>query len=322
VNTAGIHHVTAIAGDPQRNVDFHAGVLGLRLVKRTVNFDDPGTYHLYYGDGPGSPGTLVTFFPWSGVARGRPGGGETAATAYRIPRGSAGWWRDRLAALGVEADAAPARFGAAVIALADTDGMRFELIESEGEDGVKPWTGAAIPAAHAIRGFHSVSLASLRPDSTARVLTDVLGFHEAGAENGRRRFVAGAEAAGSPGLGAIVDLVEAPGARGQAGAGSVHHVAFRARDAAQQLEFQRAIADRGLRVTDVADRCYFQSIYFREPGGVLFEIATDPPGMTLDEPLDRLGEALRLPPWHESLRPRLEQALPVLRVPAGAGAGS
>jgi len=319
VNTAGIHHVTAIAGDPQRNVDFHAGTLGLRLVKRTVNFDDPGTYHLYYGDVPGSPGTLVTFFPWSGVPRGRAGGGETSATAYRIPRGSSGWWRDRLAALGVEVEIPPTRFGAPVTAFADPDGMRFELIEAGGDDGVQPWLGAAIPAAHAIRGFHSVSLASLRPEHTARVLTDLLGFRAAGEENGRRRFVAGA---GDPGVGAVVDLVEAPGARGQTGAGSVHHVAFRARDAEHQLEFQRALAAGGLRVTDVAERCYFQSIYFREPGGVLFEIATDPPGMTLDEPLDRLGEALRLPPWYETLRPRLERSLPALRVPAVAGAGS
>jgi len=314
MQSAGLHHVTAIAADPQRNVDCHAGVLGLRLVKRTINFDDPGTYHLYYGDQPGSPGTLVTFFPWPGARRGRLGAGETAATAYRIPRGSGGWWRSRLVAHGVALTEAASRFGAPVLAFADPDGMRFELIEDPGSDGVRPWSGAGVPEEHAIRGFHSVSLASLRPDRTRQVLVDLLGFTPAGEEGGRQRLVAG-----EAGLGAIVDLVETSGTRGEPGAGSVHHVAFRARDAAHQLEFQKALAEHGLRVTEVADRCYFQSIYFREPGGVLFEIATDPPGMTLDEPLERLGEALRLPPWFESMRPGLERALPELRVPAGAG---
>ena len=317
LHTRGLHHVTAIASDPQGNVDFHAGVLGLRLVKRTVNFDDPGTYHLYYGDGPGSPGTLITFFPWPGATRGRFGSGETSATAYRIPRGSAGWWSKRLASLHVATEPETARFGAPVLAFSDSDGMRFELVEDDGGDGTEPWDGYSVPAEHAIRGFHSVTLASRRPEVTAAVLTAMLGFSAAGESDGRQRFAAGT--GGAPGIGGIVDLVAAPGPRGELGAGSVHHVAFRARDAAHQLEFQRALAGNGMRVTDVADRCYFQSIYFREPGGVLFEVATDPPGMTLDEPLEKLGERLQLPSWYESLRPKLEQSLPALHVPDGAG---
>ncbi len=328
--SAGLHHVTAIASDPQRNVDFHAGVLGLRLVKRTVNFDDPGTYHLYFGDAAGSPGALVTFFPWPGATRGRAGGGETSATAYRIPEGSSVWWRARLGGAGVAVRDEPPRFGGPVLAFEDRDGMRFELVEGTGEDGVEPWTGSGVPREHAIRGFHSVTLATLRAEKTARVLVDLMGFEDAGAEGLRRRFVAtgGADAAApaerarAGRLGAIVDLIETAGPRGELGAGSVHHVAFRARDEAEQGAFGRALADGGLRVTDVADRCYFRSIYFREPGGVLFEIATDPPGMALDEPRERLGERLQLPPWYEGLRPRLEAALPALRVPAAAGAGA
>ncbi|MEO5617012.1 MAG: ring-cleaving dioxygenase [Candidatus Eisenbacteria bacterium] len=315
--SAGLHHVTAMAADPQGNVDFHAGVLGLRLVKRTVNFDDPGTYHLYYGDEQGSPGTLITFFPWPGASRGRLGAGETAATAYRIPPGTAGWWRERLESLRIAVAADAARFGAPVLSFADPDGMRFELIEDAGQDGAEPWRGSPVPADLAIRGLHSVTLASRRADVTAAVLTEMLGFTVAMEADGRRRFTAGP--AGAPGIGAIVDLVETLGARGQLGAGSVHHVAFRARDAAHQLEFQHALTENGLRVTEVTDRCYFQSIYFREPGGVLFEVATDPPGMLLDEPVEELGERLQLPRWYETLRPRLELSLPALRVPVGAG---
>jgi glyoxalase family protein len=314
LQSAGLHHVTAIASDPQGNVDFHAGVLGLRLVKRTVNFDDPGTYHLYYGDEPGSPGTLITFFPWPGAARGRPGSGETSATAYRIARGSAGWWRERLSSLRVPVDPGTERFGAHVLPFADPDGMRFELVEADGRDGAEPWRGSPVPAEHAIRGFHSVTLASRRADVTAAVLTEMLGFAASGEDGGRRRFTAG-----EGGIGGIVDVIATPGPRGELGAGSVHHVAFRARDAAHQREFQQALAGNGMSVTDVADRCYFQSIYFREPGGVLFEVATDPPGMTLDEPVEKLGERLQLPRWFESMRPRLEKALPALHLPAGEG---
>jgi glyoxalase family protein len=291
-----------------RTVDFYTQVLGLRLVKRTVNFDDPGTYHLYYGDELGSPGSLITFFPWPGAVRGHAGGGETAATAYAIPRGASGGWSDRLKRLGVAA-LGFSRFGDAGLAIEDPDGMRLELIERDATTGARPWRDAGIAVEQAIHGFHSVTLESLRPERTAEVLEGSLGLHAAGEEEGRKRW--STEGAGAPGT--IVDVIaSAPGRRAELGAGSVHHIAFRATDTLHQLDFQRALMERGLRVTDVADRVYFQSIYFREPGGVLFEVATDPPGMTLDEPLEHLGESLRLPPWYESMRPRLERELPPL----------
>lgn len=316
LRTSGLHHVTAIASDPQGNLDFHVRVLGLRLVKKTVNFDDPGTYHLYYGDTSGSPGTLITFFPWPGAVRGRVGGGETAATAYAIPKGAAGWWTERLARFGITA-APSLRFAEAALSFEDPDGMRLELVEREPSTEVTPWADAGIGVAHAIHGFHSVTLESLRPESTAQVLEGILGFRAAGDENARKRWIAdGPE--GAPGR--VVDVVPgATGRRAELGAGSVHHVAYRAKDDLHQLDFQKLLMERGLRVTDVQDRVYFHSIYFREPGGVLFEVATDPPGMPLDEPLDHLGESLRLPPWYETYRDRLERELPPLVVPAPAG---
>ena len=315
LHTAGIHHVTAIASDPQRNVDFYVTVLGQRLVKRTINFDDPGTYHLYYGDRTGSPGTLITFFPWPGAHRGRAGGGEVASTAYAIPPGSAGAWLERLRSMRVEATDFE-RFGAPMVSFEDPDGTRLELIERSAPPATQPWSDAGVPAGIAIHGFHSVTLESGDPAGTAEMLTATLGFRAAGEERDRRRFtVDGAEPAAP---GAVVDVVASERRRAQLGAGSVHHVAFRAADWVQQLEFQRSLMERGARVTDVADRIYFQSIYFPEPGGTLFEIATDAPGMAHDEPLERLGEQLRLPPWYESLRPRLEQELPPLVLPAAA----
>ena len=314
-STPGLHHVTAIASDPQKNLDFYVRVLGLRLVKRTVNFDDPGTYHLYYGDAPGTPGTLITFFPWPGAVRGRAGGGETAATAYAIPPGSADHWTERLEKHGVAARRS-VRFAEPALSFEDTDGMRLELVERAPSTEVRVWPEAGVPADRAIHGFHSVTLESLRPDRTGEVLEHGLGFRPAGDENGRKRWLAqGPE--GAPGR--VVDVVPSESQRrADLGAGSVHHVAFRTADAPTQLEFRRTLVERGLGVTDVADREYFQSIYFREPGGVLFEIATDPPGFTRDEPLEHLGESLKLPPWYESYRARLERELPPLVLPAQA----
>ena len=307
--THGLHHVTAISGAPQLNVDFYAGLLGLRLVKKTVNFDDPGTYHLYYGDALGSPGSLVTFFPWANAAPGRRGPGETAATAYAVPLGALGGWMERLAGTAVDFDAPAERFGQRTLALRDPDGMVIELVEDgDVQAQQEDWTGPAGEAAP-VR-FHSVTLCTRHPDATARVLTDLLGYQEGQSDGGRTRYV-NPEGAG------FVDLsCGGVGERGRSGKGTVHHVAFRVPTDEAQREIRESLSAAGLQVTGVRDRQYFRSVYFREPGGVLFEVATDPPGFTADEPLATLGMALKLPPQYEELRPRLEATLPALTVPA------
>ncbi|HET6762803.1 MAG TPA: ring-cleaving dioxygenase [Longimicrobiaceae bacterium] len=313
--SAGIHHVTAIAGDPQRNLDFYAGTLGLRLVKRTVNFDDPGSYHFYFGDEAGSPGSILTFFPWPGARRGRPGVGQVGATALAVPAGSLGWWIERFVAMGVEHDMPARRFGLPVLAFRDPDGLPLELVADARSASRGAWTGGDVPAEHAIRGVHAVTLDLARTDATARVLTEALGFREEGREGDVTRY-----AAGDGGPGTLVDL--RTGAAGQplGGAGTVHHVAWRAADDAAELEIRRQVEALGLHPTPVIDRNYFHSVYFREPGGVLFEIATDPPGFTDDEPAESLGQALKLPPQYEPRRAEIERILPPVRLPVAAGA--
>jgi glyoxalase family protein len=305
----GLHHVTAISGPARRNLGFYTGTLGLRLVKKTVNFDDPGTYHLYYGDESGQPGTILTFFPWDHVAPGRPGAGETQETAFRIPRAAIGYWMQRLAEAGVALGAPETRLGESVLRFKDPDGMALALIGGDDVAEAATWTGGDIPAEHAIRGFHSVSLLLNQTGATAAILQDVFGFEAAGQEGDRSRFRSATDS-----LGGVVDLVASASApAGRMGGGSVHHVAFRAADDAAQAEMVRKLATgHGLRTTEQKDRNYFRSVYFREPGGVLFEIATDVPGFAADEPLASLGEALKLPPFLESARARIEQALPAL----------
>lgn len=299
---AGIHHVTALASDPQANVDFYTGVLGLRLVKRTVNFDDPGTYHLYYGDETGRPGTIMTFFPWPMARRGVLGAGQATVTSFSVPQGSLGYWTERLGKLGVPFEDPRPRFGEEVLTMLDPDGLKLELVaRAEGRG-------------HEVQGFDGVTLTEWNPEVTAEVLTGTLGFRPAGQQGDRFRFEAGASR---------VDVVAAPASvRGHISAGTVHHVAWRAADGADQIAWREAVAESGLYVTPVLDRQYFHSIYFREPGGVLFEIATDPPGFTLDEPAESLGSSLKLPPWLEPERKRIEQALPPIEVhePVKAGA--
>ena len=308
--TTGIHHVTAIAGEPQRNVDFYVGLLGLRMVKKTVNFDDPATYHLYYGDGAGTPGSIMTFFPWAGAPQGRIGAGQLTVTSFSIPAASLGYWTERLVENSVRFEKPEERFGETVLRFSDPDGLRLELIAA-GEDGREGWTDGPAPAEHAVRGFHHVTLAVAEPSRTAELMTDSLGFRQAGGAEGRTRFVAGA---GGPGN--TVDVAYATGfPRGTMGVGTVHHVAFRAPDDETQLELRERVRALGYNVTPVMDRNYFRSIYFREPGGVLFEIATDPPGFAVDEEPEHLGENLKLPPWLESRRDQLEEVLPPLRVP-------
>ena len=319
---AGLHHVTAMAADPQRNADFYTGVLGLRLVKKTVNFDDPGTYHLYYGDEVGHPGTILTFFPWPLARRGVQGAGQATVTSFAVPAGSLGYWTERLARLGVAADAPRRRFDDEVLTLLDPDGLRLELVARNASDADPraPWSNGPVPPEHAVRGFDGVTLTEWNLDVTAEVLEGTLGFRRVGEEGDRVRF-----AAASDGGATRVDVLAAPAAvRGRVSAGTVHHVAFRAADEADQLAWRAAVEASGLYVTPVLDRQYFRSIYFREPGGVLFEIATDPPGFTRDETVAELGTALKLPEWLEPSRERIEAELPPIEahvpVPAGGAA--
>jgi glyoxalase family protein len=298
----GLHHVTAIASDPQRNLDFYTEVLGLRFVKRTVNFDDPGTYHLYFGDDAGSPGTILTFFPWPHATPGHPGAGEVMKTAFSVPAASLEYWRERLADRGLLV-APEKRFAEQVLTFSDPDGMQIEIVAHADAGAANAPRFASVPPEHAIRGFFGVTLLEQSADQTAAVL-NVLGFQKIGQEGNRIRFSAKGHA-----LGNHIDLLVDPSAKyARAGAGSVHHIAFRAADDAAQKEWRQEIA-KHLEVTPVLDRTYFHSIYFREPGGVLFELATDPPGFALDEPIESLGEELRIPPWLEAKRSVIEKGL-------------
>ncbi len=312
----GLHHITAVAGNPQRNVDFYQQVLGQRLVKTTINFDDPGTYHLYYGDEAGSPGTILTFFPWAHVRPGTPGNGEAAAMAYTIPRDAVDYWEARLREYGVVVGERQSRFGEAVIPFRDPDGMALELVTDESLPAFDHWDNGPVPEAAALHGFHSVTLWVDELQSTAAVLTESLGYSFVGQEGQRYRYQADSDA-----MGTVVDLLHRPGgARGRFGSGSIHHIAFRVRDDAEQLAYLDALRSVGLQVTPVQDRQYFHSIYYRVPAGVLFEMATDPPGFLLDEPVESLGSTLRLPPWLEGQRAEIQAVLPELRrdLPAGA----
>lgn len=306
----GIHHVTAITGDAQKNIDFYCGVLGLRMVKVTVNFDDPTTYHLYYGDESGRPGTAMTFFAWNGARRGRIGPPQVTVTSFAIPADGLEYWRTRLKELGVTAVAEAERFGDHVLSFRDPDDMRLELVATDYPGGMAPEAGP-VDAAHAIRGFHGVTLSEQGPEPTAALLTDVMGFKEEHTDGPRTRY-----RADGGGFASVVDVLRASDqSRGFNGAGAVHHVAFRSANDDQQKAWQALIAKRDLDVSPVMDRCYFHSIYFREPGGILFEIATDGPGFVTDESLDTLGQSLQLPSWMETDRPTLEKALPPLRLP-------
>ena len=310
----GLHHVTAIASDPQQNLDFYVGLLGLRFVKRTVNFDDPGTYHFYFGDQRGTPGTILTFFPWPRVRRGIRGTGQVEAIAFAIPPDSIGYWLERLKQQHVTAERTSPRFGEEVIRLIDPDGLLIELIASSSQGGVEPWAGSPVAVEHALHGFHSVSAALEGYERTARLFTENFGYRLVDESGNRFRFGSPDDAA----PGRIVDLLCQPdAAMGRVAAGSVHHIAFRVKNQAEQLQWRELLVDLGYNVTPVIDRTYFHSIYFREPGGVLFEIATEPPGFTLDEKVEELGTYLRLPPWMESARSQIEKILPPIQVPTG-----
>jgi glyoxalase family protein len=308
----GIHHVTAISGKPIRNLAFYARTLGLRFVKKTVNFDDPGTYHFYYGDEAGNPGTILTFFPWEHAGPGRAGLGLAQTTAFRVPAGSIGYWTHRLIAKGVKHEALTKRFGEPVLSFTDPDGMGLELVGVAGAEGEAAWSNGEIAAEHAIRGFQGVTLMLDSAAPTGAILTDVLGFAKAGREGANVRYRA------NDGIGGVVEIREAKGFLvGRMGRGSVHHIAFRAADDAEQAEMARKLMkDHAMHPTGQKDRQYFRSIYFREPGGVLFEIATDQPGFTIDEPLADLGKGLKLPDFLEPRRKELEAVLPPLEIAA------
>jgi glyoxalase family protein len=308
---SGIHHITAIASDPQRNLGFYTDVLGLRLVKLTVNFDDPGTYHFYFANGEGSPGTILTFFPWPGARRGTVGNGQVSAIAFAVPLDSLSFWQQRLNDHGVATEDAGMRFSDAVLRFADPDGLPLELIATSTVSPAHAWEGGTVPTSRAICGFQGATLAERSREETAALLQDSMGLRFLAAEDSRFRYVAS-----SFGPGAIVDIVSAPkGASGNLGAGTVHHIAWRTPDDAQQRIWRDALMTVGYGVTPIMDRSYFHSIYFNEPGGILFEIATDPPGFLTDEPREHLGERLMLPQWLEPKRNAIESALPTLVLP-------
>jgi len=301
----GLHHITAVASDHQRNVDFYRNILGQRLVKKTVNFDDPGTYHFYYADAAGTPGSVLTFFPWANTRRGMRGNGTTNAFAYNIPDGSLGFWQDHLKRNGIHTEAVEQRFGVDVLAFDDPDGMRIELTTSDQQSALEDWGEGPVDPRHALQGFHSATLWLDNVEPTAEVLTRLMGYTFIGQEGSRYRFNGGPDA-----LAGIIDIVHRPGgSRAAFGAGSIHHIAFRVPNDPTQLAYQLSLRAAGLGVTEVRDRNYFHSIYFREPGGVLFEIATNNPGFTADEPLESLGEALKLPAWFEVQRAEIESVL-------------
>jgi catechol 2,3-dioxygenase-like lactoylglutathione lyase family enzyme len=310
----GIHHITAIAGEPQENLDFYAGLLGLRLVKLTINFDDPGTYHLYYGDGIGHPGTIMTFFPWPKAPKGRKGTGQVTATSFAVPQGAIRYWTERLGEQRIAHSGPSERFGEQVLSFADPDGLGIELVAAANILRDRAYAQGPVPAEYAIHGFHSATLTEAGYQRTAALLTETMGFRLVQQEGNRFRYAAHS---GDPG--AIADVVCAPEERpGRVAVGTVHHIAWRTADDQQQDSWQQELARLGYDVTPIIDRKYFHSIYYREPGGILFEIATDPPGFAVDEAPEELGSRLQLPPWLEPSREELVAILPPLRLPAAA----
>ena len=306
----GLHHVTAVTRDAQINLDFYRNVLGQRFVKKTVNFDVPDSYHFYFADEIGTPGTVLTFFVWPNVKRGVRGNGETAAVAYSIPAGSIGFWQDYLTAKGIPLQPVEQRFGMDMLPLDDPDGMRVELIVSDTFPEVRHWEEGPIPQRHALGGFHSVTLWLEEIEPTADLLINQMGYSFVGQVGNRHRFIGGINS-----LGNTLDILHRPSQpqdvpdEAEFGAGSIHHIAFRVPTDEMQLEYQSSLRAAGYGVTPVRDRNYFHSIYYREPGGVLFEIATEGPGFAIDEPVEKLGEALKLPEWFEPNRSAIEQDL-------------
>lgn len=302
----GIHHITAIAGDAKRNYDFYTRILGLRLVKKTVNFDDPETYHFYYGDEVGTPGTILTFFPWGGISAGRRGTRQVTEIGYAVPEGSLDFWIERFKENNVTYNNVAEKFGEQYLTFLDPDGLKFELTVPQTADPRKPWVTDEVNDAHALQGFHHITITANKIEPTVKVLTDIFGYELSAAEVNRHRFINHSIDTAN-----LVDLVEAPGeGAGHVAGGSVHHVAFRVSDDQILMEYREKVLAAGLQITEKIDRNYFYSLYFREPGGVLFEIATDNPGFSVDEAVADLGNGLKLPPQYEPYRDHLEKVLP------------
>jgi glyoxalase family protein len=316
-NLPGIHHVTSITGDVQKCVDFYVGVLGLRFVKKSINQDMPDTYHIYFGDYVGSPGTAMTFFGWPSWPKRLAGSGQVTTVSFSVPEGSLDFWSDRLRNLGVKTSMV-SRFGSDAIVVADPDGIELELVATSSDQPWVPWRDSPIAAEHAIRGFHSVTMTVAEATATFDLLVNTMGFRMARHEGRCTRFETG-----QGGPHSILDVVESPeGPEGEESIGTVHHVAWRAKDPAHQAEWRDALVKAGRNVTPVIDRYYFKSIYYREPGGVLFEIATDGPGFTVDETVESLGSSLSLPPWFQVRRDKLDVTLPPIVVPTTATTGA
>ena len=305
----GLHHITAIAGDAQRNYDFYTKTLGLRLVKKTVNFDDPQTYHFYFGDESGTPGTILTFFPWANVRQGSNGAGMATEIGYSVPKGSLDFWKARFEKKNVKHDSISERFGEKQLTFQDPDGLRLNLIESKQEDTRTGFETDEVKKDVALKGFHTVTLTLRSIKATAAILTEVFGYKQVEEEGNLHRYQT--EAVENA---AIVDLLEMPQAHnGLNAAGTNHHVAFRVKDEKTLMAFREKIEARGLQITGKINRDYFFSLYFREPGGVLFEIATDNPGFATDETVENLGSSLQLPDQYKSMREQIERNLPEIK---------
>ncbi|RPF53344.1 ring-cleaving dioxygenase [Aquisalibacillus elongatus] len=304
--TNGVHHITAIAGPSQENIDFYVGVLGLRLVKKTVNFDDPGTYHFYFGDEKGTPGTILTFFPWKNIPQGRVGSGQVGFTTFGVPTGALSFWEKRLSDFGYQTET-ETRFGETYLQFEDPHGLKLELVERE--DGPEnTWEFNGVTSDVAIKGFGGAVLYSGAPQKTAELLEEGLGFEKVGEEDRYLRFRSKSD------IGNIIDVPVKAFPRGEMGAGTVHHIAWRVDDYEDQQDWRSYIQEHGLRPTEILDRQYFTSIYFREWGGILFEVATDTPGFDTDETVDHLGEELKLPEWLEQHRNQIESLVDSIEV--------
>jgi len=303
----GLHHITAIADNAKRNLDFYTKVLGVRLVKKTVNFDDPGTYHFYFGNENGTPGTILTFFPWEGIGKGNNGSGMATHIGYSVPKGSLEFWKNHLQSLHVATEEGEI-FGEKMISFKDPDGLQLQLIEPLSEDNRKVWTTDDIKDENALKGFHNVTLTLKKADPTLKVLTDILGYDLQKQEGERYRLAT--DAIDTANLVDIIENDKIPAGRNAAGTN--HHIAFRVKDDTVLMEYREKALSAGLSITPKINRDYFYSLYFREPGGVLFEIATDNPGFTVDEPLNELGTNLKLPAQYEGMRDKIEGVLPNL----------
>ncbi|MFF3023835.1 ring-cleaving dioxygenase [Gottfriedia sp. NPDC057948] len=304
--TMGIHHITAIVGDPQENVDFYAGILGLRMVKQTVNFDDPGTYHLYFGNEGGKPGTIITFFPWARAHQGTIGDGQVGVTSYVVPKGAMEFWKKRLEKFNIPFTIMN-RFGEQYLLFDDPHGLHLEIVERE-EGDINTWTFGEVTPEVAIKGFGGATLYSTQPNKTSELLENVMGLELVGREGDFARYRSNAD------IGNIIDVKLTRSGRGQMGVGTVHHIAWRASDDQDQLDWQKYVSSHGYGVTPVQDRNYFNAIYFREHGEILFEIATDPPGFAHDESQETMGEKLMLPSQYEPHRAKIEQILLPIQV--------